>query len=287
LTAQPPPGGTAPREAAAPGRLSWHVATLASARQESATARTLVFDVPGWPGHLAGQHVDVKLTAEDGYSAQRSYSIASAPDRAADNAAPGGAATLELTVQRLDDGEVSPYLTDVLEPGDQVELRGPIGGWFVWRPSPQPPLQLIAGGSGVVPLMAMIRAAQPDAGQAPAVPLRLLYSARTPADVIYSGDLAQRARAPRFSLSYALTRVRPAGPSAPVAGDGQFQRAPGPSVSHGRISSDLIAAAAWEPRVTPAIFICGPSGFVEAAAGLLIAAGHDPAAIKTERFGPT
>jgi len=288
-----------PREAAAPGRLSWHVATLASARWESATARTLVLDVPGWPGHLAGQHVDVKLTAEDGYSAQRSYSIASAPDRAADNAAPGGAATLELTVQRLDDGEVSPYLTDVLEPGDQVELRGPIGGWFVWRPSPQPPLQLIAGGSGIVPLMAMIRAAQPDAGQAPAVPLRLLYSARTPADVIYSGDLAQRARAPRFSLSYALTRARPpagpaaapdetpAGASARMAGNGQLAMSPPGSVSYGRISSDVIAAAAWEPRVTPAIFICGPSGFVEAAADLLIAAGHDPAAIKTERFGAT
>jgi ferredoxin-NADP reductase len=301
LTAPPPPGGTTPREAAAPGRLSWHVATLASARWESATARTLAFDVPGWPGHLAGQHVDVKLTAEDGYSAQRSYSIASAPDNAApghaapDNAAPGGGATLELTVQRLDDGEVSPYLTDVLEPGDQVELRGPIGGWFVWRPAPQPPLQLIAGGSGIVPLMAMIRAAQPDAGHAPAVPLRLLYSARTPADVIYSGDLAQRARAPRFSLSYALTRAQPpsapaappAGPSARVAGNGQSELAPGPSVSYGRISTDVIAAAAWEPRVTPAIFICGPSGFVEAAADLLIAAGHDPAAIKTERFGPT
>lgn len=272
------------------------MATLASARWESATARTLVFDVPGWPGHLAGQHVDVKLTAEDGYSAQRSYSIASAPDDAApDDAAPGGAATLELTVQRLDDGEVSPYLTGVLEPGDQVELRGPIGGWFVWRPSPQPPLQLIAGGSGIVPLMAMIRAAQPDAGQAPAVPLRLLYSARTPADVIYSGDLAQRARAARFSLSYALTRATPpavpgsppagtrGGPSARAGGNGQDAG----SVTYGRISSDVVAAAAWGPEVKPAIFICGPSGFVEAAADLLIAAGHDPAAIKTERFGPT
>jgi ferredoxin-NADP reductase len=286
----PPPSGeyggklrSSSRAAAAPGRLSWHAATLASARWESATARTLVFDVPGWPGHLAGQHVDVKLTAEDGYSAQRSYSIASAP---------GGRAALELTVQRLDDGEVSPYLTDVLEPGDQVELRGPIGGWFVWRPSPQPPLQLIAGGSGIVPLMAMIRAAQPDAGQAPAVPLRLLYSARTPADIIYSGDLAQRARAARFSLSYALTRARPpaetsVSPSAGVAGNGPSGPALRPAVSYGRISSDVITAAAWEPRVTPAIFICGPSGFVEVAADLLIAAGHDPAAIKTERFGPT
>jgi ferredoxin-NADP reductase len=252
----------------------------------------------------------VKLTAEDGYSAQRSYSIASAPGGTAPggatpgSAAPGGAApggagrgaaVLELTVQRLDDGEVSPYLTDVLEPGDQVELRGPIGGWFVWRPAPEPPLQLIAGGSGIVPLMAMIRAAQPDAGQPPAVPLRLLYSARTPADVIYSGDLAQRARAAGFSLSYALTRAQPpaapaappaetsAGPPARMAGDGQQAG----SVSYGRISSGVVTEVTWGPQLQPAIFICGPSGFVEAAAGLLIAAGHDPGAIKTERFGPT
>ena len=183
----------------------------------------------------------------------------------------------------------------MLQPGDQVELRGPIGGWFVWRPSPQSPLQLIAGGSGIVPLMAMIRAAQPHAGQPPAVPLRLLYSARTPADVIYAGDLAQRARAARFSLSYALTRAQrpaapappPASPSARVADNGQDAIALRGSVTYGRISSDVVAAAAWGPQVMPAIFICGPSGFVEAAADLLIAAGHDPAAIKTERFGPT
>jgi ferredoxin-NADP reductase len=272
------------------------VATLTRTHWESATARTLVFDVPGWPGHLAGQHVDVKLTAEDGYSAQRSYSIASAPDGTGpdgtgpDGKRPGPVA-LELTVQRLPDGEVSPYLTDVLEPGDQVELRGPIGGWFVWGPSAESPLQLIAGGSGIVPLMAMIRAAQPHAGQPPAVPLRLLYSARTPADLIYPDDLAGRARAPRFSLSYALTRAQPpaapasppAGPSARAAGNGQDAG----SVTYGRINGDVVAAATWGPQVKPAIFICGPSGFVEAAADLLIAAGHDPAAIKTERFGAT
>jgi ferredoxin-NADP reductase len=278
------------------------VATLTGARWESATARTLTLDVPGWPGHRAGQHVDVKLTAEDGYTAQRSYSIASAPDSTGP-----GPAVLELTVQRLPDGEVSPYLTDVLEPGDQVELRGPIGGWFVWDPSSESPLQLIAGGSGIVPLMAMIRAAQPHAGQPPAVPLRLVYSARTLADVIYSGDLAQRARAARFSLSYALTRAqRPAappsppaemsvgpsaetsvGPSARAAGNGSDAIALRGSVTYGRISSDVVAAAAWEPQLKPAIFICGPSGFVDAAADLLIAAGHDPAAIKTERFGAT
>jgi ferredoxin-NADP reductase len=251
------------------------VATLTGARWETATARTLAFDVPGWPGHLAGQHVDVKLTAEDGYSAQRSYSIASAPPATA-----SGSAALELTVQRLEDGEVSPYLTEVLQPGDQVELRGPIGGWFVWSPASASPLQLVAGGSGVVPLMAMIRAAQPDAGQAPAVPLRLLYSARTPADIIYGDDLAERARAPRFDLSYALTRARP---PAQAAGNG----APRGSVSYGRVSSDVITAATWSPEAKPAIFICGPSGFVEAAADLLIKAGHHPESIKTELFGAT
>ncbi len=255
------------------------MATLTRARWETATARTLAFDVPGWAGHLAGQHVDVKLTAEDGYSAQRSYSIASAPPSSA-----SGSAALELTVQRLEDGEVSPYLTDVLQPGDQVELRGPIGGWFVWNPASASPLQLVAGGSGVVPLMAMIRAAQPDAGHAPAVPLRLLYSARTCEDIIYADELAKRARAPRFDLSYALTRAKP---SARAAGDGRIATASRGSVSYGRVSADVITAVTWSPEAKPAIFICGPSGFVEAAADLLIKAGHDPESIKTERFGPT
>jgi ferredoxin-NADP reductase len=266
------------------------VATLTRARWETATTRTLVFDVPGWPGHLAGQHVDVKLTAEDGYSAQRSYSIASAPDNTAPDGTGAGSAVLELTVQRLNDGEVSPYLTDALEPGDQVELRGPIGGWFVWDPSPVPPLQLIAGGSGVVPLMAMIRAAQPDAQRDPTVPLRLLYSARTPGDIIYADELAKRATAPALTLSYALTRAqRPAGGAAPAAPSPRSEGAwrGSASVWHGRISSEVVAEAGWGPEVKPATFICGPSGFVEAAAGLLVAAGHDPATIKTELFGPT
>jgi ferredoxin-NADP reductase len=275
----------------AAGRISWRVATLAGARWETASARTLALDVPGWPGHLAGQHVDVKLTAEDGYSAQRSYSIASPPGPG--RAGPGSA-RLELTVQRLDDGEVSPYLTDVLQPGDQVELRGPIGGWFVWDPAATVPVQLIAGGSGLVPLMAMIRAAAPDASQAPRVPLRLLYSARTPADVLYREELAERALGSGLALTYAFTRAGPApaaaapglpsaGPSAPVGGSGYFAG----SVTCGRISVGLLAAATWGPQVTPAIFICGPSGFVEAASALLVAAGHDPATIKTELFGPT
>jgi ferredoxin-NADP reductase len=242
--------------AAVPGRLNWRVAALAAARDETATARTLVLDVPGWPGHLAGQHVDVKLTAEDGYSAQRSYSIASAPD----------GTRLELTVQRIGDGEVSPYLTEVLEPGDPLELRGPIGGWFVWSPQAPTPLLLVAGGSGVVPLMAMIRA---HAAAKSSVPLRLIYSVRTPADAMYAPELSQRAVASPLEVTYLYTRAAPPGGRA------------------GRINPDVIAEAAWPPEDKPAIFICGPTGFVETAADLLVAAGHDPAAIKTERFGPT
>jgi ferredoxin-NADP reductase len=228
-------------------RLEWRAATLVAARRETATARTLVLNVPGWPGHLGGQHVIVRLTAQDGYSAQRSYSLASPPD----------GDRIEITVQRLADGEASPYLTDVMEPGDQVEVRGPIGGWFVWDPGSRAPVQLVAGGSGIVPLMAMIRAAKGT------VPVRLLYSARTPGDVIYAGELAQRSRHPSLAVTYQFTRTE------------------------GRISPGLVAEATWQPGEKPAIFACGPSGFVEAASGFLVAAGHDAAAIKTERFGPT
>jgi ferredoxin-NADP reductase len=239
--------------AAIPGRLSWRVATVTATRDETATARTLVLDVPGWPGHLAGQHVDVKLTAEDGYSAQRSYSIASAPD----------GTRLELTIQRIGDGEVSPYLTGVIEPGDPLELRGPIGGWFVWNPSAAAPVLLVAGGSGVVPLMSVIRA---SAGKAP---VRLIYSVRSPADALYAPELSERARVSPLTVTYLHTRAAPAG--MPV----------------GRISAETVAGSAWPPDSKPAIFVCGPSGFVETAAALLVAAGHNPAVIKTERFGPT
>lgn len=242
--------------AAVPGRLNWLVATLTAARDETGTARTLVLDVPGWRGHLAGQHVDVKLTAEDGYVAQRSYSIASAPD----------AVRLELTVQRIDDGEVSPYLTQILEPGDKLELRGPIGGWFVWDPDSRSPVLLVAGGSGIVPLMAMIRAHAAEMSQ---VPLRLIYSVRMPADAIYASELSERRVATPLEVTYLYTRAAP--PGVPV----------------GRITAAAVAESAWPPRAAPSIFVCGPSGFVEAAAGLLVAAGHDPARIKTERFGPT
>jgi ferredoxin-NADP reductase len=236
--------------------LSWLVSTLAATRDETATARTLALDVPGWPGHQAGQHVDVKLTAEDGYSAQRSYSIASAPD----------GTRLELTVQRIADGEVSPYLTEAFEPGDPLELRGPIGGWFVWPPGSAAPLLLVAGGSGIVPLMSMIRF---HAIRKSRVPVRLIYSVRSPADALYAPELSERSRESPLEVTFLYTRVAPAG------------------VPAGRINAEIIKAAAWPPSANPAMFICGPTGFVETAAGLLVAAGHDPAAIKTERFGPT
>jgi ferredoxin-NADP reductase len=234
------------------GRLSWLVATVKETRDETATARTLTLDVPGWPGHLAGQHVTVKLTAEDGYSTQRDYSIASAPepDR------------FEVTVQRLADGEVSPYLTGVAEPGDQLEVRGPIGGWFAWQAADPRPLLLLAGGSGVVPLMSMIRTHAQVNSQ---VPVRLSYSARTPADVIYQSELSERVRVSPLSVSYLHTRTR----------DGH------------RLDAAALAKVAFSPRENPAIFVCGPSGFVEAAAGLLVAAGHAPGSVRTERFGAT
>jgi ferredoxin-NADP reductase len=242
--------------AAVPGRLNWLVATLAEGRDETATARTLVLDVPGWPGHLAGQHVDIRLTAEDGYSAERSYSIASAPN----------GTRLELTVQRIADGEVSPYLDEVLEPGDPLELRGPIGGWFAWHPASTAPLLLLAGGSGIVPLMSIIRTHDEVKSQ---VPVRLIYSVRSPADAIYASELEERASSAPLTVTCLYTRAAP------------------PGGRSGRISAGVIAELAWLPGDKPAIFACGPSGFVEAAASLLVDAGHDPLTVKTERFGPT
>lgn len=241
------------------GRLAWRVAHLAEVRDETPTARTLALDVPGWPGHLPGQHVDVRLTAEDGYSTQRSYSIASAAD----------GDRVELTVQRVPDGEVSPYLTDGFAVGGPVELRGPVGGWFVWRPADPDPVLLLAGGSGVVPLMAMIRARAQAAGR---VPFRLIYSTRTPDDVLYADELRRRARDDRgLDVTFVYTRRSPDG----------FARPPG------RLTAADLAEWGWPPDFEPACFVCGPTGFVEAAADLLVDAGHDPRRIKTERFGPT
>jgi len=233
--------------AAVPGRLTWRKATLLSAEFETPTARTLTFDVPDWPGHLPGQHVDVRLTAEDGYTAQRSYSIASASG-------------LEITVQRLDDGEVSPFFTDIYDIGQPVELRGPIGGWFVWRHTDPAPVQLVAGGSGIVPLMAMIRS---RAEHGVRTPFRLLYSVRTPQDAIYAAELRQRARDDRgLDVEYVYTRVRGS-----------------------RVGVADLNTHAWPADFSPAVFVCGPTGFVETVADVMVALGHDARSIRTERYG--
>ncbi|MEV4889051.1 ferredoxin reductase [Nonomuraea sp. NPDC055795] len=220
----------------------WQAARLVEARDETPSARTLVFDVPGWPGHLAGQHVDVRLTAEDGYTARRSYSLAATQG-------------VELTVQRLEDGEVSPYLTQIMEPDDRLEIRGPVGGWFVWRPEDPGPVLLVAGGAGIVPLMAMVRARR-TAGVV--TPFHLIYSLRSPEQLYYADEL--REPDPGVEVSLVYTRVRD---SRLTAAD-----LPGPG-----------------PGPGPGCFVCGPTGFVEAAADLLVGLGHDPARIKTERFG--
>jgi ferredoxin-NADP reductase len=240
-------------------RLTWRVATLAEVRPETPSARTLVLKVPDWPGHLPGQHVDVRLTAPDGYSTQRSYSIASAWP---------GDGTVELTIQRVEDGEVSSYLTDVLEVGQPLELRGPVGGWFVWRNEPAPVL-LVAGGSGVVPLMAMIRARGAVRGRQP---FRLIYSVRSPADACYAAELARRVRDdPGLDVRYVYTRQAPEGwPDKP-----------------GRLGVATLNTYGWPPDFAPDCFVCGPTSFVEAAADILVALGHDPAKIRTERFGGT
>ena len=242
--------------AAVPGRLSWHVATIKATSDETETARTLVLDVPAWPGHLPGQHVDARLTAQDGYSTQRSYSIGSPPEEG----------RLELTIQRLADGEVSPYLAGIAEPGDQFDIKGPIGGWFTWTPESDRPLLLLAGGSGVVPLMSMIRAHGAAKSE---VPVGLIYSVRSPSDVIYASELSERTLSSPLSLTLLYTRSAHRG------------------VPPGRINAAVIATSAFPPADDPSIFVCGPSGFVEAATTLLVDAGHRPAAIKTERFGPS
>ncbi|AGL19802.1 ferredoxin reductase [Actinoplanes sp. N902-109] len=240
-------------------RLGWQAATVADARWETPSARTLVLDLPDWPGHLPGQHVDVRLTAPDGYQAQRSYSIASAWRD-------GG--RVELTVQRVEDGEVSSYLDDLLEVGQQIELRGPVGGWFVWRDTPAPVL-LVAGGSGVVPLMAMVRARGDVRGRQP---FRLIYSVRTPQDVLYADELRRRVRDdPGLDVHYVYTRKTPDGWPEPPA----------------RISVATLNTHGWPPDFAPDVFVCGPTPFVETAADILVALGHDSRKIRTERFGGT
>jgi ferredoxin-NADP reductase len=223
---------------------------------ETPRARTLVLDVPDWPGHRAGQHVDVRLTAEDGYQAQRSYSIASAPEDG----------ILALTVERLDDGEVSPYLVDEVRAGDVFELRGPIGGWFTWRASDGGPLALIAGGSGLVPLMAMLR--HRAAAAASDVAVRVLVSARGWDDLLYARELESLAPG---ALTVTLTRRQPPGWTGPAR----------------RVDRELLEAATWPPADAPRTFVCGPTSFVELVGDELVALGHDPASLRLERFGAT
>ena len=236
----------------------WRVASVRRAIEETSSAKTIVLDVPGWPGHVAGQHVDVRLTAEDGYQAERSYSIASPPE----------AQELALTVERIDDGEVSPYLTEEVRAGDQFEVRGPIGGHFTWRVGDGGPVLLLGGGSGLVPLMSMLRH---RAAQQSNVATSLLVSARRVEDILYRAELAQLARSDGLKLDQTLTRGAPAG-WAGFSGrvDGEMLREVGPDVSE-----------------RPRIYICGPTGFVEHTADLLVAIGYDPATIRAERFGPT
>ena len=232
---------------------------MAEIRTETRSACTLVLHVPDWPGHLPGQHVDVRLTAPDGYRAQRSYSIASAWS---------DSGPVELTVQRVEDGEVSSYLTEDLAVGQPLELRGPVGGWFVWRNGPAPVL-LVAGGSGIVPLMAMIRARGDVRGRQP---FRLIYSVRTPQDALYVDELARRVRDdPGLDVRFVYTRKAPDGwPDPP-----------------GRLSVATINTYGWPPDFAPDVFVCGPTSFVEASADILVALGHDPKKIRTERFGGT
>jgi ferredoxin-NADP reductase len=239
------------------GRLSWQLAEVVEISTETPRVKTVAFDVPDWEGHRAGQHVDVRLTAEDGYQAQRSYSIASAPN----------GTRVELTIERLDDGEVSPYLVDELRAGDRIELRGPIGGYFVWEPSQGGPLLLIGGGSGVVPLMAMIRL-RTISGRA--VDTRLLLSSRTWDDVIYRDEL-ERLDGDGLRIVHTLTRSQP----------------PGWSGYARRVDAEMLAAIGPDPNASPRIYVCGPTSFVEAVAEGLVGLGYKPQAIKTERFGAT
>jgi ferredoxin-NADP reductase len=240
--------------------MMWRVGTVVSLHDETATARTITLEVPDWPGHVAGQHVDVRLTAPDGYSAVRSYSIASAPN---------SERRVQITVERLLNGEVSPYLTQEVIVGDRLELRGPIGGWFVWRRQQTEPVQLVAGGSGIVPLMAMIRS-RASAGST--VPFRLLYSVREPGAVFYRDELRVLSAQERsIMVTYAYTRTVPK----------DWPRPPG------RIDAGLIADTTWPADVGPTCYICGPTPFVETVANLLTASGNDRDKIRTERFGPT
>jgi ferredoxin-NADP reductase len=244
--------------AAVLGRLSWQLATVSALTDETRNVRSIELAPPAWRGHRAGQHVDVRLTAEDGYQAQRSYSIASAPEDE----------RVVLTVERLDDGEVSPYLVDELRPGDKLEIRGPVGGYFVWEKALGGPLLLVGGGSGVVPLRAILRHHRAVGS---AVPARLLCSAHTLEDVIYRHELARYADDDPVDVHFTLTRGQPEGWRG-------YDR---------RIDAELLEEVSWPPSERPLVYVCGPSAFVESVATALVGLGHEPAQIRTERFGPT
>ena len=242
-----------------PRRTLWRLAEVIGVVAETPRTKSLLLEVPGWEGHKTGQHVDVRLTAGDGYQTQRSYSIASAPEDE----------KLMLAVDRLDDGEVSPYLTDVLMAGDKLEFRGPIGGYFTWEAADGGPLFLVGGGSGIAPLMAMIRhraAAGSD------VLTMLLYSSRSYEEIIFREELETLAsRDGSLEVIHTLTRSRPEGWSG----------------YHRRIDAEMLREVGWSPDESPLAFVCGPTSFVEGVADALVSLGHDPAHVKTERFGPT
>ncbi len=241
----------------APRRLTWRVGEVVETRPDTPRTKSLFLEVPDWEGHRAGQHVDVRLTAEDGYQAQRSYSIASAPE----------SSRVELLVERLEDGEVSPYLTDEIRPGDGLELRGPVGGWFAWEASEGGPLLLVAGGSGIAPLMAMIR--HHRAAESP-TPVRLLLSSRSYEEIIFREELEDLA-AETLQITHTLTRSTP----------------PGWKGYDRRIDEQMLTEFAFSPEEHPLAFVCGPTPLVETVGTALVELGHDPTRVKTERFGPT
>jgi ferredoxin-NADP reductase len=241
--------------AALRGRLSWQIAGVDELVEETARVKTIVLDVADWPGHRAGQHLDVRLTAEDGYRAEREYSIASAPGE-----------QVAITVERLDDGEVSPYLTDELRAGDALELRGPLGGYFVWDPEDGGPLLLVAGGSGIVPLRSILRHRNRNGND---VPVRLLYSSRSLEDVIYRAELDETREG--VEVIHTLTRTQP----------------PQWTGHTSRVDANLLASVAWPAEEDPLAFVCGPTSFVETVAAGLVERGYRPERVKTERFGAT
>jgi ferredoxin-NADP reductase len=240
-------------------RLEWRLGEVVETIPLTPRAKALILNVPAWHGHLPGQHIDVRLMAEDGYQAQRSYSIG--------NDADGD--RVEIAVEEIEDGEVSPYLVEELRVGDKLELRGPIGGYFTWTAKNRGPVLLVAGGSGIVPLMAMIRH---RAAAGSNVPMRLLYSARTASDLFYRRELdALAADDADLDIVYTLTRTQP----------------PGWNGYSRRIDAEMLSELAWSPAEQPRCYVCGPTSLVESVASMLVDQGHDPSRVKTERFGPS